>query len=848
MKKILSFLSLSLFSIAITAQDSVVSENFDDVTTLSEKGWKILNVSESAGTRTWEQGKVSYMSSQEGNATSYIASPHQSVNMIGLLSNWLITPNYMVKDGDVLSFYTRTPADSDKADRLQVRMSVGNSYTPPTNGTNFGSFTNLLHEINPFQNINGYPKVWTKISLTISGVGPVKKPVNFAMIHYVQDAGLFSAENGYYIGIDSFSLSSKQSEPFPFPYCKVDILYDVEPITRVRFSNIDNSSDPVVNNSPAHEDFTSIVGKVTRGTVYPIYLEGNTNNDFANASVFIDWNQNGVLDDDEGEIYMYRTAFQGSNGEDGVKYINYIQIPYDAKLGKTRLRIVKHWDFALGIACSAHGYGQAEDYTLDIQETGSGCTTSSNGQFPSSIFTPACSYNPEIITSDAKASQYSFVNTTKGKTYKFSTSIASDFITITNENASQVYTSGTGNVIWTAKANETIRYYIHKNEACETDSNIRTKKIECFNPDLTPINDTCDKSIEVHVGDEINGSTTYATDSGGDPESNELGNDVYYKLTGAKAGDFVTISLCGSSLPSTLFIAKDCSFKNLIAKNSGYCGEQPQVTFKADGQSTYYIKVDGYYFNAGDFTMKIWSNPDTFTGSCSDMKVESQSIDMPVVLNNARSIAFDIPVGESAFTFYGINIVAQDGNNFNFNLYDEQNELPGNIIKSVTGTVLEKTLFAEILGNKFYNYKIGFNSALNLDSNKRYWLELKSDVYTWNAVVDKSLGRASAMKGPDTNQEWKIMEESFGSVEVVYSLICNMLAVSETNHNRLQLYPNPTNGIVKINTKEKVDIKIYDISGKKIKEDKANIVDISSFPSGVYYFNVNGETTKIIKQ
>src|SRR5690606_9959099 len=90
--------------------------------------------------------------------------------------------------------------------------------------------------------------------------------------------------------------------------CTVTISTIVEPITRVLITDL--SDEVVIENtssestsSDAHEDFTDIEGDVERGTFYLVALKGNTNGNFANFfTIFIDWNQNGILDD-EGEVY-----------------------------------------------------------------------------------------------------------------------------------------------------------------------------------------------------------------------------------------------------------------------------------------------------------------------------------------------------------------------------------------------------------------------------------------------------------------------------------------------------------------------------------------------------------------
>src|SRR5690606_15604378 len=61
-----------------------------------------------------------------------------------------------------------------------------------------------------------------------------------------------------------FKLHCEPVDP-PEEQCLFTITYDVEPITRVVLSDIDNPSSPVVNGSPALEDFTSVIGHLAPG-------------------------------------------------------------------------------------------------------------------------------------------------------------------------------------------------------------------------------------------------------------------------------------------------------------------------------------------------------------------------------------------------------------------------------------------------------------------------------------------------------------------------------------------------------------------------------------------------------
>ncbi|MDD4760480.1 MAG: T9SS type A sorting domain-containing protein [Bacteroidaceae bacterium] len=87
--------------------------------------------------------------------------------------------------------------------------------------------------------------------------------------------------------------------------------------------------------------------------------------------VFIDWNQNNMLDD-EGEVYEIEDKLFSSTGTDDKQIIADIVVPADAEIGTTRMRVKKTFNASLNNPCSAEdGWGQAEDYTIEVTE-GSG--------------------------------------------------------------------------------------------------------------------------------------------------------------------------------------------------------------------------------------------------------------------------------------------------------------------------------------------------------------------------------------------------------------------------------------------------------------------------------------------
>lgn len=368
MRKHLFFLLMPLFTFFGYGQ--ILQEGFDDITTLTGSGWTLTNQSSPLGTLTWFQGNPTVFPSQSGADTSYIGANYNSTSGgTGTISNWLITPTLNLKDGDQLKFWTRVPTGSIWNDRLEIRSSVG-AMTAPTGGSSgIGSFTNVLLTVNPNLDLS-YPEVWTEFTVTISGVGNTPTAMNLAFRYFVPNAGPSGTDSNF-IGIDTVSVIEGEGGGDP-TYCgPIDFTFNVEPISNVVVAGISNATDPTLNGTPDHEFFLDIVGEMSPGETYPIALEGNTDGSFTNRFVvFIDWNQNGILND-AGEVYEMDNTIFNSTGSDGQQALGTIIVPTEALEGNTRMRVKKIFgttDFL--DPCLGTGYGQVEDYTINVS-TGS---------------------------------------------------------------------------------------------------------------------------------------------------------------------------------------------------------------------------------------------------------------------------------------------------------------------------------------------------------------------------------------------------------------------------------------------------------------------------------------------
>jgi hypothetical protein len=228
----------------VTPSASFVEE-FDNVGDLSAKGWAFANKSNPVGQTGWRQGRYESANSAQYKflapvpflgfpAYSAKTSPNDFVSCdascvndaggTGDISAWLISPSVPIKNGDKIIFYTRAVDDAQYPvyckDRMQVRANFSNDKTDVGNSaSSTGAFSTLLLDINPNYIYNdpagnggpaGYPRAWTKVTITVSGVpgGSVDK-ARFAFRYLGTDAGVFGGLAGAnyptVVGIDSLA-------------------------------------------------------------------------------------------------------------------------------------------------------------------------------------------------------------------------------------------------------------------------------------------------------------------------------------------------------------------------------------------------------------------------------------------------------------------------------------------------------------------------------------------------------------------------------------------------------------------------------------------------------------------
>lgn len=185
MKKTLFAMALVAASIGIAQAAPLLSENFDDVSTLTGKGWVRNNQSTPLGTTNWFQGNPTVFAAASGAPNSYIAANFNNARTGGVVSNWLLTPTVGITSRETLNFALRLFGD-DYLDTVEVYLSTNGSSTTLTDFVLLQTYA------------SDFDTGWTNETIIVDGSGTGR----FAFRYFVDNTNI----NGNYIGIDNVTV------------------------------------------------------------------------------------------------------------------------------------------------------------------------------------------------------------------------------------------------------------------------------------------------------------------------------------------------------------------------------------------------------------------------------------------------------------------------------------------------------------------------------------------------------------------------------------------------------------------------------------------------------------------
>lgn len=135
---------------------------------------------------------------------------------------------------------------------------------------------------------------------------------------------------------------------------------------------------------------------------------------------------------------------------------------------------------------NAHCDTEEVDRTRSISCSTPYCLNAPFGQWPSTTFTPTCTGAVQNITTNGWAGEYSMVALTAGLEYIFSSSVTTDYITVSDFFGTLFFVWGTGPLSFTPSVSNTYRFYTHTDEDCGTEDTNRARRVMCTQPDPEP--------------------------------------------------------------------------------------------------------------------------------------------------------------------------------------------------------------------------------------------------------------------------------------------------------------------------------------------------------------------------
>ncbi|MFY1046476.1 choice-of-anchor J domain-containing protein [Chryseobacterium sp. GP-SGM7] len=350
-------LNVLLLAIPVFGYSQIFQENFDGVGP-GISAWTVIDAdgltpaaSVDFITNGWNRiNRQGTEGNFGGPAGNYAAMSTSWYSPAGTSNDWLISPTVAVSGTSPTLYWDAKSQDATYLDGYKVMLS-------PNGGNTIADFTVELY------NNTGENSTWTSRAVSLTPY--IGQNVRFAFVNNSNDKFLLL--------VDNIKVDYTYTAPPP-SYCGPLFFGDSffgddgdEPITLVNFAGINNATDDEEYVGNSHEFFLNQTATVTQGQSYNITLKGNTAGNYTNYfSVFIDWNQNGVLND-PGEVYEVTQTITNSTGLDAIQAIHSIAVPATALPGNTRMRVKKVFDDTnLLNPCLGDDYGQAEDYTVNV--------------------------------------------------------------------------------------------------------------------------------------------------------------------------------------------------------------------------------------------------------------------------------------------------------------------------------------------------------------------------------------------------------------------------------------------------------------------------------------------------
>ena len=500
---------------------------------------------------------------------------------------------------------------------------------------------------------------------------------------------------------------------------------------------------------------------------------------------------------------------------------------------------------------------QTQKVTADLP----GCLEAPNGQYPTELFTPQCTGENEVISTLCWVGEYSLVKVTAGYSYTFSTSVdSSEFVTIGNEDGTEILASGTATATWTADEDRIVRFYLHSDANCNyVNGGGRPRVVKCNGLVVPPGEGCLSATGEWPLG-------IFIPNCLGKQRITAYGYTGEYSSVQVKAGTEYTFS---SSVDSDFITLGDENGMSVLAY-----GKSPLVwTADKDQVVRFYLHLDKDCNQSDEIRDRYVScgEPITFDFppfDCYQGNGSMSALEPGYGVNPEKEfrVADDFSVAESGFTIKQITLdvySTTDISEATFNIRSNNGGTPGDVEKTVTMSPSSSDMFATISENGLNAYRLVFDLETPIGlSEGTYWLEPtltnadNSTVY-WEMTTTGEIG--TPVEVSNAYGDIWASDDSGMDFQAVFFVAgdCEYLGTTNVKTSNLSFYPNPVKDVLNISADQKItSVSLYNVAGQKVinnvKADNGK-VNVSRLTSGTYIVTAileNGktETFKVIKK
>ncbi len=396
------------------------------------------------------------------------------------------------------------------------------------------------------------------------------------------------------------------------------------------------------------------------------------------------------------------------------------------------------------------------------------------------------------------------------------------------------------------------------------------------------------------TSDTFHGNLPYYSNDGGTTwTQSTLGEDCAFIISGTCTGEaepvdgcLWTVTVSDNNFGDEVeWEFRDQTTGNILLAGGGYgLGYNDSRTVVAEGPVEFYISTVGLFNDntpsysiqnengvilsgvAPGGTTQTFSDmtcddlpPPPPNLTCEDNFVASNNLENGIFLggDTNQRLAVDVIVGDEGFTVFGMDLnIFTDGNTdleFYFTIYEDDGGLPGAVFNNNGfGNVHSNEYIGNAFGYDVYNYVVQFETPVTLDANSTYWIEVESTGIAWEATGINTLGSGLAFLN-DNVSDWT----DGGPDDLVYSLVCHDLGVSDLSSFDFAYYPNPVRDVLNITSQKAVQsVEVYNLTGQKVMNEamvNQAQIDVSKLSAGTYVFRVTledgqVETFKIVKK